>query len=130
MALNVMIVDDSSVMRAMILKSLKMSGVPLGEVLQAGNGREGLDILGGHWIDLAIIDINMPVMNGEEMIDTVRDNPEYKDLAVIVVSTEGSQTRIDRLLEKGVIFIHKPFAPETIREAIHNLTGVSNEQPG
>ncbi len=118
MAINVLIVDDSKIMRTMILKTLQMSGIPLGEIYQAANGREGLTALEENWIDLAIVDINMPVMNGEEMIDHMRANPEMKDMAVIVVSTEGSETRIARLEEKGVVFIHKPFEAETIRDTI------------
>lgn len=128
MALNVLIVDDSAVMRSMILKALKMSGVALGEIREASNGREGLEALGEYWIDLVVVDINMPVMTGEEMIDRVRAIPEYKDLPVIVVSAEGSQTRIAKLVERGVKLIHKPFSPELIKEAIRDLTGACNEQ--
>jgi two-component system chemotaxis response regulator CheY len=105
----------------MILKTLQMTGISLGEVFQAGNGREGLESLEQNWIDLAIVDINMPVMTGEEMIDHMRANPEMRDLPVVVVSTEGSETRIARLEEKGVVFIHKPFEAETIRDTMVNL---------
>lgn len=124
MAVNVLIVDDSAVMRAMILKTLNMSGLPLGEIHQAGNGQEGLSALDQHWIDLAVVDINMPVMNGEEMIDRMRENPDTKDVRVVVISTEGSETRINRLQEKGASFIQKPFTPETIRDTIMAITGI------
>lgn len=128
MALNVLVVDDSSVMRAMIIKTLRLSGLPLGEVHEAANGKEGLRALDENWIDLALVDINMPVMNGEEMIDRVRQNPETADLPVIVVSTESSDTRIAMLQKKGARFVHKPFTPETLRESIVKVTGVSDEQ--
>jgi two-component system chemotaxis response regulator CheY len=121
MAINILIVDDSKIMRTMILKTLQMTGITMGEVFQAANGREGLESLEQNWIDLAIVDINMPVMNGEEMIDRMRANPEMQNLPVVVVSTEGSETRIARLEEKGVIFIHKPFEAETIRDTILEL---------
>ncbi len=124
MAINVLIVDDSSVMRAMILKTLRMSGLPLGEVYQAGNGQEGLDALDQHWIDLAVVDINMPVMNGEEMIDRMQENPDMKDIPVVVISTEGSKTRIERLQQKGASFIQKPFTPEIVRDVIMAITGI------
>ena len=127
MALNILVVDDSSVTRSMIVKSLKMAGVPLGEVIQASNGQEGLEKLDQNWIDLALIDINMPVMNGEVMIDRIRENPEWDSLPVIVVSTEGSKTRIDRLLEKDVRFVHKPFSPEIVRSVITEITGIQND---
>lgn len=121
MELNVLIVDDSNVMRTMVRKTMQMSGLPLGAVYEAANGQEGLDLLGEHWVDLIIADINMPVMNGEEMITKIRSNPETRDMAIIVISTEGSATRIERLLEKGVTFIKKPFTPEIIRDTVINV---------
>ena len=69
MAVNILIVDDSGVMRSMIAKTINLSGLALGEKYQAGNGQEGLDLLKQNWLDLVIADINMPVMNGEEMIN-------------------------------------------------------------
>lgn len=131
MVINVLVVDDSSVMRAMILKTMRMSGLPLGTIHQAGNGKEGLDILQQNWIDLVVVDINMPVMNGEEMIDYMRGNPETRDISVIVISTEGSNTRIERLLNKGAAFIHKPFTPENIRDTVRELMGLgANDETG
>ncbi len=124
MAINVLIVDDSGVMRAMILKSLNMSGLPLGETHQAANGQEGLDVLNQNWVDLVIADINMPVMNGEEMIESMKQKPETKDIPIVVISTEGSEKRLERLRQKGAAFIHKPFSPELIRDTIRNLLGL------
>ena len=121
MAINLLIVDDSKVMRAMVLKTLRMAGLELTDVHEAANGREGLDRLENHWIDLAIVDINMPVMGGEEMIDRMKENPELKEIPVIVISTEGSQARIERLQHKGATFIHKPYSAETIRDAVNHL---------
>ncbi|OQX27936.1 MAG: two-component system response regulator [Desulfobacteraceae bacterium IS3] len=124
MAINVLIVDDSGVMRAMILKSLNMSGLTLGETHQAANGQEGLDVLNQNWVDLVIADINMPVMNGEEMIECMKHKPETKDIPIVVISTEGSEKRLERLRQKGAAFIHKPFSPELIRDTIRNLLGL------
>ena len=123
MAVNVLVVDDSGVMRSMIVKTLRLSGLQLGEIYQAADGGEGLDALGENWIDLIIVDINMPVMNGEEMIDRMRENSEYNDTPVVVVSTEGSETRVERLRDKGARFIHKPFTPEMIRDTVKDLLG-------
>jgi two-component system, chemotaxis family, chemotaxis protein CheY len=128
MSLNVLVVDDSACMRAMIVKTLRMTGLPLGEVHEAANGQEGLAALREHWLDLVLVDINMPVMNGEEMLEQMRADTELRDLPVIVVSTEGSQTRIERLEQKGARFIHKPFAAETVREVVEQVTGVAHEQ--
>jgi two-component system chemotaxis response regulator CheY len=125
MAINILIVDDSGVMRSMIAKTIRLSGLELGEIHQAGNGREGLDVLNQNWIDLVIADINMPVMNGEEMIDRILENPDLRDIPIVVVSTEGSKTRVERLQKKGIRFIHKPFTPEAIRDTVINLLGES-----
>lgn len=122
--LNVLIVDDSAVMRAMIGRTLKMAGVPLSSVHEAGNGREALDVLREAWIDLALVDINMPVMDGEQFLNAVREDPCTRDLAVVVVSTESSQTRIERIEGRGAAFVHKPFTPEQLRSTVVDLTGV------
>jgi two-component system, chemotaxis family, chemotaxis protein CheY len=128
MALNVLVVDDSAVMRSMIIKTLHLSGVPLAEVYQAANGQEGLNVLKDIWIDLALIDINMPVMGGEEMIDHVRQGLDTKDLPIIVVSTESSDTRISLLQQMGAQFVHKPFTPELLRDRIVGMTGVTDDE--
>jgi two-component system, chemotaxis family, chemotaxis protein CheY len=123
MGINILIVDDSSVMRAMILKTLRMSGLSIGDVYGASNGVEGLEILSRQWTDLVILDINMPVMNGEDMMIRMKANPETRDIPVIVVSTEGSKTRIESLVKMGAAFIRKPFTPEIIRDAINQSLG-------
>lgn len=128
MSLNILVVDDSAVVRAMIVKTLEISGLDVGQVVQAANGQEGLQALEDHWIDLVLVDINMPVMNGEEMIERLRANPLWEALPLVVVSTEGSQTRIARLQQKGARFVHKPFAPETIREVVEDIMGISHER--
>lgn len=128
MGMNILVVDDSSVMRQMIIKALNMSGLPLGEIHQAGNGREGLDALEQHWVDLVILDINMPVMNGEEMMNEMKKANAHRDIPVVVVSTEGSATRIQRMQAMGARFVHKPFTPELIRDTIQSLL-VTGDKP-
>jgi len=123
MAINILIVDDSAVMRSMVQKAMQLSGLAIGEIHQASNGQEGLAALEAHWVDLVIADINMPVMNGEEMIANMHTKPDLKAIPTIVISTEGSRTRIDRLQSKGVRFIHKPFSPETIRDTLKDVLG-------
>lgn len=123
MSLNVLIVDDSAVMRSMVLRTLQMTEIPLGEVHQAADGHQGLQALRSHNIDLAIVDINMPVMDGEEMIRLARENAETADIPIMVISTEGSQTRISRLIQRGVRFVHKPFTPEILCDVVADLAG-------
>ena len=130
MSLNVLIIDDSAVMRSIVRRALAMSGVPVDEVREAANGLEGLQVLDGFTADLAFVDINMPVMNGEEFIDRVRQQPERDGLALVVVSTESSGSRIESRIEsleaRGVHFLHKPFSPERLRDAVLQITGVED----
>ena len=123
MTLNVLIVDDSATMRSMLVKTLQMSGLPLGTVSQASNGKEGLELLDREWVDIVFLDINMPVLSGMEMIESMRKKPELVNTPIIVVSTESSQTRIEEVQSKGVKFIHKPFTPERVREIVQSIVG-------
>jgi len=122
MKLNLLVIDDSPVIRAMIIKTIKLSGRDDIVFYQAGNGKEGLDILENNWIDIVLLDINMPVMDGEELLNIMRNNSAFKDIPVIIISTETSKTRIDLLEKKANGFIHKPFTPEAIASKIYELT--------
>lgn len=126
MALNVLVVDDSAVMRSMLIRTLRLSGLPLTNVYQAGNGAEALASLAAHEVDLALVDINMPVMNGEQLIERVRADARLAGVAIVVVSTEGSETRIDALKSRGASFIHKPFTPEQVRSTVLKVLGVAD----
>lgn len=126
MAYNVLIVDDSSFMRTMIIRNLKLCGLDLGAIHEAANGEEGLKVLSGKSIDFALVDIHMPVMNGEEMLEKARKDPATVNLPIIFVSSDSSSSRIELLLQKGAAFIHKPFNPEALRETILTITGEEN----
>jgi len=115
-------------MRAMVAKTLRMAGLPIGEIIEAANGRDGLRMLEENWVDVVLADINMPVMNGEDMILRIRANPTWADLPIIVVSTEGSKARIESLRARDTEFVHKPFHPEIIRDVIMKVTGIQDEQ--
>jgi len=130
MAINVLVVDDSSVMRSMIIKTMNMSGLELGEVSQAANGMEALGLLKEKWVDLVVADINMPVMNGEEMINRMMEDPDFKAIPILVVSTEASQARIESLMNKGARFIKKPFSPELIRNTIVKMLRIEDHGEG
>ncbi len=127
MALNILVVDDSSTVRAVIKKTLSLAEVPVGQLYEAENGKEALDILGKEWVDLIFSDINMPVMGGVEMIERMREDNMMAAIPVIVVSTEGSATRIEELKSKGVrAYIRKPFTPELVRSVVDDIMGLED----
>ena len=129
MALNVLVVDDSDVIRSMILKTLRLAQVSLGTTFEAANGKEALDIIDSNWVDLVLADINMPVMDGVEMLHRLRASNENCELPVIVVTTEGSSERIAELEAAGVsAYVRKPFTPETIRNVVDSV--ISNMSAG
>jgi two-component system chemotaxis response regulator CheY len=123
MALRVLVVDDSSVMRSIISKSLRLSGIELESVREAKNGQEGLDAIAADPVDLALVDINMPVMTGDEMIKRLKAGPHAASVKVIVVSSDHTEARLEQLAAAGVPIIHKPFNPNQLRELIIQLTG-------
>lgn len=124
MAYKILLVDDSSIVRKMLLKTLQLSGIEVSGVFEAGNGKEGLDILNREWVDLVFLDINMPVMNGMEFMRELRRNNTIKDTPVVVVSTEGSKERRDELDDLEVkAFIRKPVTPEVLGETVSNILG-------
>lgn len=128
MSFNILIVDDSETIRAVIAKTLEMAGVPVGKLFQAANGKEALDILGEHWVDIVFADINMPVMSGVEMIEKMSDDGMLKTVPVVIVSTEGSMTRVEELKDKGVrAYVRKPFTPEGLKRVVDDILGVQHE---
>lgn len=119
MAYNVLIVDDSATVRAIIARSLKLAQIPIGEVFQATNGKEGLQVLADNWIDLVIADLNMPVMTGVEMVEQMNADGLMQNIPVIIVTADGSRLRRGELAAQGVAaFIRKPFTPEMLRDVV------------
>ena len=128
MALNIMIVDDSPVMRTFIRKVVRLTGLDLNEVFEAGDGQDALNFLREHWTDLVLTDINMPRMNGEEFVRRKEEDELLRDIPVIVVSTDSSQSRIQRMLALGAKgYISKPFLPEVLRDEVERVMGVSHD---
>lgn len=124
MSLNVLVVDDSPVMRKMVIRVLGMSGLPIESVHEASQGREALDVLAREaGINLGLFDVNMPVLNGEELVQQIRADAKFAALPVVIVSTEGSAERIERFKRLGASFIRKPFGPEALLDAIISATG-------
>lgn len=119
MAFNILVVDDSETMRAVIKKTVLMSGVQIGEFCEAGNGKEALQILEEMWIDVVLSDINMPEMGGIDFLREVKKNKVLINIPIIFISTESSQARRDEVMTLGAAaYVKKPFMPEKIREVL------------
>lgn len=122
---NVLIVDDSPILRTAIRKVVRLAGIEDDRIHEAGNGREALDLLETVWVDLVLLDLNMPVMDGEQFAQEVRKNPDLADVAVVVGSTEGNLSRLQRMRDLGVVeTLRKPFEPEDLHRLIGKVLGV------
>jgi two-component system chemotaxis response regulator CheY len=124
MSYRILIVDDSAIVRKVMAKTIAMSGVKTDEPLQAGDGQQALDVLKKEWVDLVFLDINMPIMNGIEFMERVSKDETLKSIPVVVVSTEGSTERKDRLKELGIkVYLRKPVTPEAVATVVKAMLG-------
>lgn len=131
MSYSVLIVDDSPIIRKMVARTLEMADLPIREVHHAANGREGLDILERQWVDIVFADINMPVMNGREMIENMSEQGLLETIPVVIISTERNHQRMEWLRAKGVsAYLNKPFAPEEFARIVRELLDpAAHDQP-
>lgn len=114
---TILIADDSAAMRTMLVSSIEL--LDEYRIVEASSGFEALRLLPHEKVDLILTDINMPDINGLEFISYVRNNPIYRDIPVIIISTEGSQKDIDKGKQLGANeYLVKPFEPSQLQELV------------
>ena len=124
-SLRALIVDDSSVMRKIIERSLRQAGLGFTAVLEAGNGAEALTLLAGNRVELILCDINMPVMNGIEFVKQLSTVENARGVPIVMITTEGSESQVVQALSAGARgYIRKPFTAEQLKEQVLPLLGV------
>jgi two-component system, chemotaxis family, chemotaxis protein CheY len=122
MSLDVMIVDDSAAIRKILQRVLVQAEVPLGKVHEANDGIEALDKLKTETVGLILSDINMPNMDGIELLGRIKNNEATKGVPVIMVTTEGTQAKVMQALELGASgYVRKPFTAEQIKEKLAGI---------
>ena len=116
---SILIVDDSAVTRAAIKRTIAMTGLEVGQLHEAGDGKAALEFLQSHPVDLVLADLNMPVMDGMEMIRRMRESDALRNIPVAVISAQPDESLIEQLKRDGVIgYLPKPFTPEAVRDLI------------
>ena len=119
MSIRALIVDDSSVMRKIVERSLRQAGLDLSQVLEAGNGAEALLLLQNQGVDLILSDINMPVMDGLEFVKRLQSLEQAKHAPVVMITTEGSESHVVQALQLGAKgYIRKPFTADQVKEHV------------
>jgi two-component system chemotaxis response regulator CheY len=123
-SIRALIVDDSSVMRKIVDRSLRQAGIDLSQVLEAGNGAEALAVLKESRVDLILCDINMPVMDGLEFIKHLSSVENAKGVPVVMITTEGSESHVVQALACGARgYVRKPFTPDQVKEHVVPILG-------
>ncbi|MGC3998682.1 MAG: response regulator [Anaeromyxobacter sp.] len=126
MGLEMLVVDDSPVTRKMVRRALGLCGIQVTEVHEAADGAEALEKLQAHRVDLVLADINMPVMNGVELVERMSADPDLAGVPVVIVATPMSQEKIEHLLDKGArAYLAKPFRPEALRDVVVQILGTT-----
>jgi two-component system, chemotaxis family, chemotaxis protein CheY len=121
-AKRVLLVDDSGSIRRMLEWILKPLGL---ETVHAGDGMDALDLLGRQSVDLAIVDLNMPRLDGISFVRELRANAAWGDLPVILMTTERREEDVQRALDAGVnLYLVKPSTPTVIRYKVLSLLGL------
>jgi two-component system chemotaxis response regulator CheY len=119
MALDVLIVDDCEAIRKILTRALAHASLPIGEIFEAVDGIEALKMLESKKVDLILADINMPNMGGLQLLASVRARPEWKAIPLIIMTTDGSQAKVQEALQLGAqAYFLKPFAAEEIKKKI------------
>jgi two-component system, chemotaxis family, chemotaxis protein CheY len=122
--LDMLVVDDSPVTRKMVRRALGLCGLEVSEVYEAADGAEALDALSRHHVDLVLADINMPVMNGMELVERMSKDADLCNVPVVIVATPMSQDRVEQVLDRGArAYLAKPFRPEALRDVVIQILG-------
>ena len=117
MGKKVLVVDDSSTMRKIVMRAIRQAGFEVDDFVEAGDGKEGLKAVEGGTFDVILSDVNMPNMNGMEFVKGVRANG--CDTPIVMVTTEGSEDMVSEAITNGANgYIKKPFTPEKLKDAL------------
>ncbi len=121
MDVKILVVDDSPIMRKVIERACNICGYDSTSIFEASNGKEGLALLEEHTIDLLLVDINMPIMDGVQMLEEVKMSDQNTNIPILIVSAESNKERIEELSRFNATFIHKPFTPEKLMAEMEEL---------
>lgn len=117
--LDVLIVDDSAAIRKILQRVLRQTDLNLGEIKEAGDGTEAVDILKDRGFGLILSDINMPQMDGLQLLARIREMEHLKGVPVIMITTEGGQGRVMEAVQLGATgYVRKPFTADQIKEKL------------
>jgi two-component system, chemotaxis family, chemotaxis protein CheY len=117
--LDVLIVDDSAAIRKILQRVLRQTDLNLGDIKEAGDGTEAVEILKDRTFGLILSDINMPQMDGLQLLARIKEMEHLKNVPVIMVTTEGGQGKVMEAVQLGATgYVRKPFTADQIKEKL------------
>jgi len=122
MALDVLIVDDSAAIRKILQRVLMQTEMTFGEIQEAADGLEAIEKLKQRQFNLVLSEINMPNMDGIQLLGQMRANAQWSNIPVVMITTEGSQAKVLEAVDLGARgYVRKPFTADQIKEKLIGL---------
>ncbi|HTS63250.1 MAG TPA: response regulator [Candidatus Acidoferrales bacterium] len=119
---DVLVVDDSAAIRKILQRVLRQTGMAIRAIHEAGDGREALAVLAANRIDLVLTDINMPTMDGLQLLKSLKGTEEWREIPVVMITTEGGETKVAEAVRLGAAgYVRKPFTADQIKEKLAGI---------
>jgi two-component system chemotaxis response regulator CheY len=116
---DVLVVDDSAAIRKILTRVLRQTGMAIQTIHEAGDGQEALAVMAQHRIDLVLSDINMPKMDGLQLLASLKASPQWQNIPVVMITTEGGETKVAEAVKLGAAgYVRKPFTADQIKEKL------------
>ena len=119
MEFDVLVVDDSAAIRKILQRVLRQTGMAIGTIHEAGDGQEALQVLNSQKIGLVLSDINMPKMDGIQLLAAIKAVPGWHGIPVVLITTEGGEAKVGEAVRLGAAgYVRKPFTADQIKEKL------------
>jgi two-component system chemotaxis response regulator CheY len=116
---DVLIVDDSAAIRKILQRVLRQTGMAIRTIFEGGDGQEALDVLKAQKIDLVLTDINMPKMDGLQLLAAMKASADWQSIPVVMITTEGGEAKVGEAVRLGAAgYVRKPFTADQIKEKL------------
>lgn len=119
---EVLVVDDSAAIRKILQRVLRQTGMAIGTIFEAGDGQEALEVMKTHRLNLVLSDINMPKMDGLQLLAAIKAQPDWHNLPVVMITTEGGEAKVGEAVRLGAAgYVRKPFTADQIKEKLAGI---------
>jgi len=116
---DILVVDDSAAIRKILQRVLRQTGMAIRAIHEAGDGQEALALLADHPVHLVLTDINMPKMDGLQLLASLKASPQWRNTPVVMITTEGGETKVAEAVKLGAAgYVRKPFTADQIKEKL------------